>query len=641
MSGHGFRNHPQLDALVSWFVAKGGWMNPDVQISYSDLNGFHMRAVRSFSLTPLVSCPLSLTISHLNLDPSRTEVITIDSPLRLCQGHIPRHILTYLLLIEQRASGAASPWHAYIACLPDSEYMTTPIWFDEDDMAFLVGTGLAPAARDRREELYKQWQNAITVLKEFGIALHHDLDFKSLLWAATIFSSRAFISTHILPGEETTPMLFPVVDILNHSVSAKVEWNFEPYTSFTLKCLEPESVEPGQELFNNYAPKQNDELLLGYGFCLDHNPVEQFALKLAFPPMLREFATAAGLLESDNVPFGMSSNFLKTDPNNEQHFLRTKDHPFGRYENNVSIFRGVPPYVVHFFFIQTMMMLERDVQSIDTDRPGVRITLQVLVLLHQALEQRCQSLPLHNTQVPKNVKQKFAKIYRDGQAKIIHAVREELKAAIADIRTVKDGELMKTTLLSISDASILMASDFSHDAKTFQAGLAKHSLQEYGDEDIIWALLLMTFTSLMLTDKASNNSPIFTWICSLVTKHPLPMLEDGIEDAETYTFLDDNFGDFFYPADGDADLLPAEYLDDLGLAFDRQTDDSTMPAFISGPTENLGVRIIMWAMKVVDQEVLPVFEDGSIKKCLFVQPEGKDGVFSNDSWMFEDADISS
>ena len=114
---------------------------------------------------------------------------------------------------------------------------------------------------------------------------------ESLLWAATIFTSRAFISTHILPEIETVPSLFPVVDILNHSVTAKVEWDFKPHKSFTLRCLESSRFTIDEELFNNYAPKQNDELLLGYGFCLENNPIEQFALKLAFQPELMQYAT--------------------------------------------------------------------------------------------------------------------------------------------------------------------------------------------------------------------------------------------------------------------------------------------------------------------------------------------------------------
>ncbi|KAJ4307631.1 hypothetical protein N0V94_009667, partial [Neodidymelliopsis sp. IMI 364377] len=232
---------------------------------------------------------------------------------------------------------------------------------------------------------------------------------ETLQWAATIFSSRAFISTHILPDIDTIPILFPVVDILNHSVTAKVEWDFKAHHSFTLRCLDSSTFQAGEELFNNYAPKQNDELLLGYGFCLENNPIEQFALKLAFPPMLQQYASELGLLDPSNVPFGMDTAFLSTDPNNEQHFLRAKDHPFGRYNNHVPFFRGIPPYIVHFFFIQALLSSETPLDDINIEHPGDRLTLQVLTLIHQALTQRSSTLPLTSRLEPQTAPQKFAK----------------------------------------------------------------------------------------------------------------------------------------------------------------------------------------------------------------------------------------
>ena len=124
----------------------------------------------------VTTCPLKLTLSCLNLDPSGEGVWHIESPLRQCRGKIPDHILTYLLLIEQRDKGQASPWHAYIACLPSPRSMTTPLWFDEGDMAFLAGTSLAPAAKERKAELHQQWERAIAIVEELGIGLARDFD---------------------------------------------------------------------------------------------------------------------------------------------------------------------------------------------------------------------------------------------------------------------------------------------------------------------------------------------------------------------------------------------------------------------------------------------------------------------------------
>ncbi|KAH7383293.1 hypothetical protein BKA66DRAFT_570329 [Pyrenochaeta sp. MPI-SDFR-AT-0127] len=635
-----FSTHPLSENLVAWFTQHGGSIDSGARIVYSDSHGFHMRVATPLNSSFVASCPLKLTLSSLNLDPNQKEVFHIESPLEQCRGKIPDHILTYLLLIEQRKKGKDSPWYAYIACLPGPEGMTTPLWFDEQDASFLVGTGLAPAARERREEMLRQWEQATNVMKEYGVALADEIDFKSLLWAATIFTSRAFISTHILPGRETIPLLFPVVDILNHSVSAKVEWDFQPHTSFSLRCLDHETFETGQELFNNYAPKQNDELLLGYGFCLEDNPIEQFALKLAFPPVLHEHARQMGLLRSENVPFGMSPSFLETDPNTEQHFLRAMAHPFGRYDNQVPFFRGIPPYIVHLFFVQTVLALDLDVHEINIERPGVQITLQILVLLHQAIEQRCHNLPLHTDLEPRNEKQKYAKIYRDGQAKIIHAIRSELKAVVDRLR-VPSGKVPSQTpvLLSVSDALATFEHEFPSRAELLRKGLNKHKLQGPGDEGIIWTLFLIVFISTILTTPEKDDSLVSAWLRDLFTRHALPSLEDGIEDAETYTFVDENVGDFLHLTSPDADATPIDILDDLGLTFVNQPAENAAPVFIRGKTENLGVRIIMWAMKVTEQEIVPVLEHGAVKKCLYARPWRENGHRSDDEWIYQESQV--
>ncbi|KAJ4371493.1 hypothetical protein N0V83_004711 [Neocucurbitaria cava] len=640
MASKDFSTHPLANDLVAWFTHNGGSLSPDVQVVNSASRGFHMRAVRPLSSPVVATCPLKLTLSSLNLDPNEKEVLHVESPLRQCQGKVPNHILTYLLLFEERNKGKASPWHAYIACLPGPESMTTPLWFDDEDMTFLAGTSLAPAARERKEDMRRQFDEAVVVMQELGIALANEINFDSFLWAATIFTSRAFISTHILPNRETIPLLFPVVDILNHSVSAKVEWDFQPHQSFSLKCLEGETFAPGQELFNNYAPKQNDELLLGYGFCLEDNPIEQFALKLVFPPELQEDVQEMGLMHPDNVPFGMSSTFLDTDPNTEQHFLRAKGHPFGRYENWVPYLRGIPPFIVHFFFIQTLLARDIDVRDVNIRKPDIRITLQVLALLHSALSTRCLSLPPAISLSPKTDKQKYAKIYRDGQAAIIHSVLRELEAAGAQLRIPPPPPSGSQTpaptsrrpvLLSTADFITALEAAFPTAAQQFRTGLPKHALTTSYDDD-----------PPSLDAPPRTTSLLTSYIHALTTQHPLPALEDGIADAETYTFIDEHLGDFLHLPSlyaPDEDASPIDVLDDLGLTFVNQpADGGEKEVFVKGKTENLGARVLMWGMKVAEVELFGVWEEGRAKRCLLVAgSQGEDGgEGGGDEWLYGD-----
>jgi hypothetical protein len=163
-------------ALVQWFTDHRGQLSDHVHVAFSDARGYHMRAVSPLTSPVVVTCPLKLTLSCLNLDPKQKEVLSIDSCLQPCQGRIDDHILTYILLIEQRNKGIQSPWHNYIACLPGPESMTTPLWFDDEDMTFLAGTSLAPAAQERKSHYRQQWEQAVAVLRDAGIALADTLD---------------------------------------------------------------------------------------------------------------------------------------------------------------------------------------------------------------------------------------------------------------------------------------------------------------------------------------------------------------------------------------------------------------------------------------------------------------------------------
>ncbi|KAF2036712.1 SET domain-containing protein [Setomelanomma holmii] len=637
VSAEAFSPHALAEELVKWFTENGGQLSDDVELAFDDSRGFHIRATRPLCSPVVVTCPLKLTLSCLSLDPVQQEVLHIDSPLQQCRGKIPDHILTHLLLIDQRLKGRDSPWHAYIACLPGPESMTTPLWFDDDDMTFLAGTGLPPAIKEREAEYHEQWQNALEILKEIGAPLADELDHQSFLWAATICTSRAFISTHILPDHDTFPVLFPVVDILNHSAEAQIEWAFEPHQSFSLKLLDGKTTCPGQELLNNYAPKQNDELLLGYGFCLEDHAIEQFSLKLAFPPAWRQFAADAGLFKPENIPFGMSTDFLNGDPDHEQHFLRAPGHPFGRYDSCIPFFRGIPPYIVHFFFIQSLLTLDIDIRQLKIARPGARVTLQVLILLHQAISQRCSNLPLTLPRQPTNVKQTFAKIYRDGQAKIIHSIRIELRSVIARLRApFAQVPPARPALLSPTEALLTSAAELPlFESQRFKEGLDKHDLHSLADDRMVWTLWLICVGTYQLTNLLGPDSLIHDWLRTIYTQHPLSQLEEGIEDADTYSFVDGHLADFLDVPGHEDEREISEALDSIGEKF-RSMDANKEPVLVMGPVENLGARIIMWGMKVVDAEMVNVMDENGQRACLYVKPWKQDDDGSDESWMYEE-----
>ena len=169
---------PQIERLVEWFRANAGWLSPDVQIAYNDSSGFHLCALRTLTTPVVVTCPVKLTLSHLNLDPTQSAVTHVDSPLGKFLGVLPSHVLTRLLLVEQRhlAQQGKGQWYPYIACLPEPEAMTASIWFDDDDMDGLAGTNLAAATRSTLAVLTEEWEHAVEILRDANLSIPGLLD---------------------------------------------------------------------------------------------------------------------------------------------------------------------------------------------------------------------------------------------------------------------------------------------------------------------------------------------------------------------------------------------------------------------------------------------------------------------------------
>lgn len=83
------------------------------------------------------------------------------------------------------------------------------------------------------------------------------------LWASTIITSRAF-SSKVLSGvideselpEDRVSVLLPLIDLPNHRPLAKVEWRAG---AEDVGLLVLEDVAPGQEIANNYGPRNNEQ----------------------------------------------------------------------------------------------------------------------------------------------------------------------------------------------------------------------------------------------------------------------------------------------------------------------------------------------------------------------------------------------
>ncbi|KAL3236602.1 protein-lysine N-methyltransferase [Nakaseomyces bracarensis] len=202
----------------------------------------------------------------------------------------------------------------YISELP--QLVNSPLlWTPQEVSRLLAGTNLGNSVYEKLNSVLNEWKTVIRTRPEFvnditnpflsvnyddlddnqmyqllvepltsGSELHW-LSFPAFLYSHLIFTSRAFPEYVVNPNcEQTSVVLLPVIDLLNHDYNAKVEWYPEEIDGTTYFCYKSlDNVSKECELFNNYGGKGNEELLMGYGFVLEENIFDAVALRIKLP----------------------------------------------------------------------------------------------------------------------------------------------------------------------------------------------------------------------------------------------------------------------------------------------------------------------------------------------------------------------
>lgn len=173
---------------------------------------------------------------------------------------------------------------------PSPDKLRTSLHFTPEEIELFRGTNLYGATFDRQ----RKWDTEFEICRAFFSAKHPNVADRFIwelyLAAATYLSSRAFPSTLLAenPSLVSTPTSYPVllpgVDSLNHARAQPISWavtSSSEKTSGLSIAIVPHTATPeGNELFNNYGPKPNAELIMGYGFSLPHNPDDTIVLKI-------------------------------------------------------------------------------------------------------------------------------------------------------------------------------------------------------------------------------------------------------------------------------------------------------------------------------------------------------------------------
>jgi hypothetical protein len=284
--------------LLTWGRQHGATLNDSVEVYIDPLTKYSLRIKPSVSAPSppftVVTCPASITLSYLNalidgpLPHPLPEQLTLSPAFPPeFMSSLPPHVIGRFFLIKQYLLGSRSFWHPYIRTLPQPGRPASwalPAFWPEEDVEFLEGTNAEVAVREVQANVKSEFKLARKALKEAGWPGWQDFSRLLYNWAFCIFTSRSFRPTTVLSQtlrtelreggilpdgckDDDFSLLMPVLDIGNHDLRARVEWDTEAELR-KVRFVAKDRVEPGGQVCNNYGGKTNSELLLGYGFVV-------------------------------------------------------------------------------------------------------------------------------------------------------------------------------------------------------------------------------------------------------------------------------------------------------------------------------------------------------------------------------------
>ncbi|KAJ1550712.1 hypothetical protein HK096_005457, partial [Nowakowskiella sp. JEL0078] len=195
---------------------------------------------------------------------------------------------------------SVSFWAPYLCTLP-TEYLLPLCWPEEIVECELKHTNLHFIVTERRRLLKEMLEIANEGCGHLFI--RGSLNWENFLWAYCAISSRAFprkkcrTDTDVLllkpsnksndsgfaigdpRNEECEVCMWPILDMLNHKTGQQMEWHSKK--DIGVAFVTQQAVIEGEELFNNYGPKGNENFLSNYGFCVVPNTSDYVKLKLS------------------------------------------------------------------------------------------------------------------------------------------------------------------------------------------------------------------------------------------------------------------------------------------------------------------------------------------------------------------------
>lgn len=323
----------KISNLISWGESNGCQIDPRIKFIYNN-DGSGVSAILNVPDVEQESDDQDIVI-----DISNDVILTPEAAYESLKEVIPVSVLDsfdgfqvlqiYLTYLRYNNNYMNSKWFNYIDLLP-IEINSPLIWSLNDLNLYLSNTNLINGCHLKLIEIYKKFLNFKNLLNlSEQQDEHHDDDddieyihnfyhsnsdsanwfnFKSYLWSYLIITSRSFPYKliHNLDNNNSnnskfnklnSVILLPIIDLLNHKPKSKVYWNGninnEKNFKFT-KLIKDYKIEVDSndnndlQIYNNYGPKGNEELFMGYGFTIKDNEFDTLLLSLNISQKLND-----------------------------------------------------------------------------------------------------------------------------------------------------------------------------------------------------------------------------------------------------------------------------------------------------------------------------------------------------------------
>ncbi|KAG0207445.1 hypothetical protein BGX28_001326 [Mortierella sp. GBA30] len=309
-----------------------------------------------------------------------------------------------LFLIQQSILKEDSFFQPYLDMIPDKIH--TALEFDEEDLEQLRGTNAYLTVRDLKLNLRTKYDRTMRIVGD-QLKIEDGYIWEKFLWAETVVSSRAFPAHLFGGGIEGESVLIPLGDTLNHKSRHKVTWI---KTQHGLE-MSGGSINKGEQVFNNYGPKDNLDDLVTLKTNFSRDPDEE---------RKTDILKHVGITEE-------TIHYLRQDIIPDQLFIAMRvmamnpaevDHCFDLMEQQKEQGKEGTEQTLEMNKEKIALALSKELRFV-----GFRNEFAMIDLMDLLLGSKLKGIMDWDTKLspPQNQAQRFAQIYRRGQKKILES----------------------------------------------------------------------------------------------------------------------------------------------------------------------------------------------------------------------------